>query len=105
MRISDWSSDVCSSDLAGYWRYDEARGFTIEPGVSLIEALQKATQPDASGKLYSFSCYRATEYVTLLGIALELQAAHPALYAGLQRSEGRRVGKEGVRTFSSRWSP
>jgi len=70
---------------AGYWRYDEARGFTIEPGVSLIEALQKATQPEASGKLYSFSCYRATEYVTLLGIALELQAAHPALYASLQR--------------------
>jgi len=70
---------------AGYWRYDEARGFTIEPGVSLIEALQKATQPEASGKLYSFSCYRATEYVTLLGIAQELQAAHPALYADLQR--------------------
>ncbi|HYG42290.1 MAG TPA: hypothetical protein VEA17_05155 [Bordetella sp.] len=70
---------------AGYWRYDEARGFTIEPGVSLIEALQKATQPDASGKLYSFSCYRATEYVTLLGIALELRDAHPVLYASLQR--------------------
>src|SRR5690606_39021542 len=60
---------------AGYWRYDDARGFTIEPGVSLIDALRKATQPEASGKLYSFSCYRATEYVTLLGIALELQAA------------------------------
>lgn len=70
---------------AGYWRYDEARGFTIEPGVSLIDALQKATQPEASGKLYAFSCYRATEYVTLLGIALELQAAHPALYAQLQQ--------------------
>src|SRR5690606_29538404 len=70
---------------AGYWRYDEARGFTIEPGVSLIEALQLATQPQASGKLYSFSCYRATEYVTLLGIAQELRDAHPALYARLQR--------------------
>ena len=70
---------------AGYWRYDEAHGFTIEPGVSLIEALQLATQPQASGKLYSFSCYRATEYVTLLGIAQELRDAHPALYARLQR--------------------
>src|SRR3546814_5001957 len=89
LRISDWSSDVCSSDLT--------RGFTIEPGVSLIEALQKATQPDASGKLYSFSCYRATEYVTLLGIARELHAAHP-------RSEERRVGKECVSTCRSRWS-
>ena len=70
---------------AGYWRYDETRGFTIEPGVSLIDALTKATQPDASDKRYSFSCYRATEYVTLLGIALELQGAHPALYAKLQQ--------------------
>lgn len=70
---------------AGYWRYDDARGFTIEPGVSLIDALRKATQPEASGKLYSFSCYRATEYVTLLGIALELQAAHPALYERMQK--------------------
>ncbi|CAM4235757.1 hypothetical protein [Bordetella muralis] len=70
---------------AGYWRYDEARGFTIEPGVSLIEALTKATQPDASDKRYAFSCYRATEYVTLLGIALELRDAHPELYAKLQQ--------------------
>lgn len=70
---------------AGYWRYDEARGFTIEPGVSLIEALTKATQPDTSDKRYSFSCYRATEYVTLLGIALELRDTHPTLYAKLQQ--------------------
>jgi hypothetical protein len=68
-----------------YWTYDEARGFTILPGKSLIEGLIKATQPEASGKLYSFSCYRATEYVTLLGIAQELAVSNPALLERLQR--------------------
>lgn len=66
------------------WTYSEARGFTILPGKPLIAALQKATQPDASGRLYSFSCYRATEYVILLGIAQELATVNPPLLAQLQ---------------------
>lgn len=68
-----------------FWTYDEARGFTILPGRSLIEGLRKATQPEASGQLYAFSCYRATEYVTVLGIAQELQHANPDLGRRLQR--------------------
>ncbi|MCW3152718.1 hypothetical protein N8H69_09255 [Achromobacter spanius] len=68
-----------------YWTYDETRGFTILPGRSLIEGLRKATQPEASGQLYAFSCYRATEYVTVLGIAQELQHANPDLASRLQR--------------------
>ncbi len=68
-----------------YWTYDEARGFTVLPGRSLIDGLRKATQPDASGQLYSFSCYRATEYVTVLGIAQELHSANPDLARRLQR--------------------
>jgi len=66
------------------WTYSEERGFTILPGKPLIASLQKATQPDASGRLYSFSCYRATEYVLLLGIAQELAITNPALLAQLQ---------------------
>lgn len=69
----------------GYWTYDKATGFTILPGVSLIEALTRATQPDVSGSLYSFSCYRATEYVTLLGIAQELAHSNPSLFNQLQK--------------------
>ncbi len=70
---------------AEYWSYDEDSGFTILPGKSLITALQKATQPDESGKLYSFSCYRATEYVILLSIAQELSHCNPELYQKLHR--------------------
>jgi hypothetical protein len=67
-----------------YWAYREDIGFVIRPGVSLVAALAKATQPEVSGALYSFSCYRATEYVMLLGIAEELAHCNPALYAQLQ---------------------
>lgn len=67
-----------------YWTYHEDRGFTVLPGVSLIEALIQATQPQVSGNLYSFSCYRATEYVILLGIAQELEKSNPALLQQLQ---------------------
>ena len=67
-----------------YWQYDEERGFTLKSGRCLIDALIAATQPEATGKLYDFSCYRATEYVILLGIAQELQAHHPDLLAQLQ---------------------
>jgi hypothetical protein len=66
------------------WTYRKGFGFVIRPGVSLISALAKATQPEVSGTLYSFSCYRATEYVILLGIAEELFHCNPALYAQLQ---------------------
>jgi len=73
------------------WTYSEDDGFTVRPGYALIPALQKATQPEASGKLYSFSCYRATEYVILLAIAQELETCNPPLLAALQQRWERRA--------------
>ncbi|MDE2418980.1 MAG: hypothetical protein KGN32_14350 [Burkholderiales bacterium] len=66
------------------WTYNEDRGFVIKPGTSLIDAMTKATQPEVSGALYAFSCYRATEYVIVLGIAQELARCNPPLYQQLQ---------------------
>ncbi|MFZ5568098.1 MAG: hypothetical protein ACOY95_14015 [Pseudomonadota bacterium] len=66
------------------WTYDEDKGFILLPGVPLIDALIKTTQPAVSGRLYSFSCYRATEYVILLGIAQELAQCNPELFERLQ---------------------
>ncbi len=77
------------------WLYDEDRGFIIRPGVSLIEALTRATQPEVSGALYSFSCYRASEYVIVLGIAQELQHCNPDLLAQLQALWATRPIKSG----------
>jgi len=67
------------------WIYSEERGFTVLPGKSLMEALRKATQPEASGHRYAFSCYRATEYVILLAIAQEIATCNPALLLQLQQ--------------------
>ena len=69
---------------ADFWHYTEESGFVLLPGKSLIDALRKATQPAVSGEQYSFSCYRATEYVTLLGIAQELVQSNPELLRQLQ---------------------
>jgi hypothetical protein len=77
------------------WRYQEGPGFILNPGRPLIDALVAATQPEATGKLYDFSCYRATEYVILLGIAQELAAHHPALLADLQRLNERHAVRSG----------
>jgi hypothetical protein len=77
------------------WTYDEDTGFTILPGQSLITALQKATQPDESGKLYSFSCYRATEYVILLGVAQELESCNQELFNKLQQQWETKAIKSG----------
>lgn len=77
------------------WRYEEEPGFILKPGRPLINALIAATQPEVTGKLYDFSCYRATEYVILLGIAQELQANHPALLAELQQLNERHAVRSG----------
>ena len=67
------------------WTYKEETGFIILPGTSLIDALVKATQPGISGTYYSFSCYRATEYVILLALAQEAAVYCPSFYQQLQK--------------------
>ena len=67
------------------WTYVQVKGFVVKPGCALIAALVKATQPEISGQLYSFSCYRATEYVILLAIAQELERSNTELLARLQQ--------------------
>jgi hypothetical protein len=69
---------------ADCWHYSEETGFVLIPGSPLIDSLKKACQPEITGQLYSFSCYRATEYVLLLAIAEEAQSSHPALLRQLQ---------------------
>src|SRR3546814_7722258 len=79
MRISDWSSDVCSSDLHEGPRIDaELDG---EPGGD-------RRQQDRRGV-----------------VAHDLGERRGEEVDRRQRSEERRVGKECVRTSRSRWSP
>ena len=74
-----------------FWTYDEDAGFLLRPGQHLCEALRAATQPSVTGQLYDFSCYRASEYVILLGLAEELEASNPRLLEGLEARCRRRA--------------
>src|SRR3546814_4676244 len=81
MRISDWSSDVCSSDLSH----------------------NVAAQATTMGKRFANA---GEELLQALQRVEELLARYPLRgMKGPVRSEERRVGKECVSTCRSRWSP
>src|SRR3546814_1730638 len=85
MRISDWSSDVCSSDLAGA---AAAGDRPLTPlGVELRRRQREAVAPGV-----------AVDHREV-GVLVAVVEAEP------ERSEERRVGKECVSTCRSRWSP
>src|SRR3546814_16850993 len=98
MRISDWSSDVCSSDLL--W--------------STLMILSKFSRPliDAygAGSLWAWCSWRetATASVSLTSVDLpepETPVTHTSRPAGRRRrSAERRVGHECVSTCRSLWS-
>src|SRR3546814_16681104 len=97
MRISDWSSDVCSSDLdalAGVADHQDR----LAAGVRVLDAELDVGQ--------------------VLGLPLQAAAVLDQFRSGLRttvagegvrqvavRSEERRVGKECVSTCRSRWAP
>src|SRR3546814_5021079 len=87
MRISDWSSDVCSSDL-----FDD----DATPKAPARKPAAKSSAPEAA------AAATATATVAAQSTTAMDTAQTPAPAA---RSEERRVGKACVRTCSSRWSP
>src|SRR3546814_3898544 len=87
MRISDWSSDVCSSDL------------TLVSGPQSRKNFDDVHDLNALGRGVD---------VTEIVAALRFIVATPTLTGQtitLDRSEERRVGKECISTCRSRWSP
>src|SRR3546814_2911464 len=84
MRISDWSSDVCSSDLQSKIYFAPNTSFDY----TFIE-FQKKTVAEATALWIG-------EFDKLVA-----NAGTPVIV----RSEERRVGKECVSTCRSRWSP
>src|SRR3546814_15602911 len=86
MRISDWSSDVCSSDLPSSVPF-------VGPGPGKTRAWREAR---------SLEPRLGNEYE---GGVLRPDRCLQASLITFQRSEERRVGKECVSTCRSRWSP
>src|SRR3546814_19011657 len=105
MRISDWSSDVCSSDLSKH----EAASATAASSPTRNICCR-------SGRSASISATRAISAGATINKRARLKrngcARNGPLYASLiatsiapSRSDERRVGKECVSTCRSRWQP
>src|SRR3546814_12761143 len=96
MRISDWSSDVCSSDLAQLLAHYLA-GLALEPGMPTVTlGLQVGQVPE------SFHALNDRERQAGWAPLGSTEFTFP--FFGC-RSEERSVGKECVSTCRSRWSP
>src|SRR3546814_18660209 len=79
MRISDWSSDVCSSDLF----------VAAQIGIKALPAIRRIGQ----------------RIIGETQQPIELERGADVGKLRIERSEERRVGKECVSTCRSRWSP
>src|SRR3546814_15319992 len=103
MRISDWSSDVCSSDLRANARAHRVLGCRPLDRVEADKAAMLALppMPPTTGWEHTPRLPR-DHYVRVDG---NDYSVHPAAVGRRVRSEERRVGKECVSTCRSRWSP
>src|SRR3546814_14079835 len=94
MRISDWSSDVCSSDL-------------LLRAARRVRGPRQPIAPRERVQQRRFADVRTTgkSHFGNRWIRQELQIRRGFQKADRPRSEERRVGKECVSTCRSRWSP
>src|SRR3546814_15692054 len=114
MRISDWSSDVCSSDLRSLTRSphgvdefhtDEKReeltmkmfARTVLAGMATL-MLATPVQAQITYNIASLADFTGP-------YADVMKDLNGARHSAVARSEERRVGKEGGSTCRSRWSP
>src|SRR3546814_18221938 len=110
MRISDWSSDVCSSDLSDSY-------FAVLTAIeTLVSAKAEETavkrQLDQAEKRLEVGLAPITDvheaqsrYDTARAATIAAPNAYDNAGENLTRSEERRVGKGGVSTCSYRWMP
>src|SRR3546814_11936180 len=97
MRISDWSSDVCSSDLSSLI----GQG-CVQPGLAKITFgtggmldINLGDRRPGFAHQGDGGCFPIVAW----------QAGGRIVWGAEARSEGRRVGKECVSTGRSRWAP
>src|SRR3546814_13064610 len=116
MRISDWSSDVCSSDLGPLRRHRRAHGRARarrQPRRDAVKGDRRMTaarmllvEDDAAlAELLTFHFEREDFLVQHTPDGEEALLFARETPPDIVRSEERRVGKECVSTCSSRWCP
>src|SRR3546814_11637322 len=107
MRISDWSSDVCSSDLL---KAEQRHGSeTVWPyfyagtmGLVQRDGIERLRYAKRYSRQYSTICTKLV--ATGWNAACGARRGPDAREMVESRSEERRVGKECVSTCRSRWS-
>src|SRR3546814_18597914 len=121
MRISDWSSDVCSSDLRQERQHGPRAAAAVQSndsrtgirqalaGILRCQAFARLcgameSQRDDRGKPALQDNVEGDERFPYIAEGFANNIIH-AGFDGPSRSEERRVGKECVRTCRSRWSP
>src|SRR3546814_14042109 len=118
MRISDWSSDVCSSDLMTELRQTKPRKLLVTSALPyangpihlghLLEYIQTdiwVRFQKLSGNDCIYVCADDAHGTAIMLKAEENGISPEQQIANVKRSEERRVGKECVSTCRSRWAP
>src|SRR3546814_14552198 len=110
MRISDWSSDVCSSDLADQLAVSNMPIAHEMPAANGMKMVHFGTSPKMSSYLLFFGVgdfermAKKSESGAEVGIVAPRGSGEQARFA-LDRSEERRGGKECVSTCRTGWAP
>src|SRR3546814_19955067 len=113
MRISDWSSDVCSSDLVGC-PADRVDGEHPAGGLVGGESLAYVVDDRLLARRFGFGFHDGDDHLTEALVGNAHDDGVPAAGVGLDRlldllgndlrSEARSVGNGWLRTCKSRWS-
>src|SRR3546814_14141045 len=103
MRISDWSSDVCSSDLR--LRQTRCRNILAKCSRSIKQLMAARDFPPKRIMILHIQVHGfvRSAMVNQIRLTVPFESQRTDLHG--PRSEERRVGKEGVSTGRSRWSP
>src|SRR3546814_3378837 len=100
MRISDWSSDVCSSDLISECSAERRfHGRLAQRRLPPVAAKRRHAQRESE------RCRTRAGLKQELTFRIRSVRARPPNGRRACRSEARRVGKECVSTCRTRWSP
>src|SRR3546814_5361942 len=103
LRISDWSSDVCSSDLMADDSVLATHGIIGRPPAQKFVTVTDAITIET--EIFRFaSAFSGLETIAQAGTVIAYDGARPVV-TPYDRSEERRVGTESVSASRSRWSP
>src|SRR3546814_19460872 len=106
MRMSDWSSDVCSSDLSSSGVGGVSHAYYLDVGISSYELdLFGRVRSLKDEALQTYLATDETRRATHISLISQVAGSYLSPAADLDRSEERRVGNECGSTCRDRGAP